>query len=375
MAILKQDVGYALRGLRRAPVFALSAVLTLALGLSAMAGMFAIADAVMFRPLPVDRPEQLISISHRTGRSRSVVSGSSRTTARERRRSPTPSAMRRGPTSLTVDGASERISIPLVTDNYFSMLGVAPAAGRLIGPNEGRARGDAPVVVLAYDYWQSRFGGDPAIVGRTVRMNGRSLTVIGVAPRGFRDRVAGAHCRVRARLDDRCLLGLFLRPPSVFDDRSARRFRVLGRLEPDVSIDEARAALAVTTASLAREYPSTHKDVELLVVPETHARPSPEVGGFLRIATTVLIGLAAIVVLITSANVTNLLMARAASREREVALRAALGARRGRLVRQFLTEAVMLALLGGMAAVPLSSSPCARFAQSGGCVGDREHRS
>jgi predicted permease len=138
----------------------------------------------------------------------------------------------------------------------------------------------------------------------------------------------------------------------VFDDRSARRFRVFGRLKVDVSIDEARAALAVTTASLAREYPSTHKDVELLVVPETHARPSVEVGGFLRIATTVLIGLAAIVVLITSANVTNLLMARAASREREVALRAALGARRGRLVRQFLTEAIVLALLGAIAAVP-----------------------
>ena len=140
---------------------------------------------------------------------------------------------------------------------------------------------------------------------------------------------------------------------SIFDDRSARRFRVLGRMRPGVSIEEARAALDVSAASLAREYPSTHKDVALLVVPETHARPSSEVGGFLRIATTVLIGLAAIVLLITSANVTNLLMARAATRGREVALRAALGARRGRIVRQFVTEAVTLGLLGGMVAVPL----------------------
>jgi predicted permease len=352
IAILRQDVGYALRGLRRAPVFAVSAVLTLALGLSAMAGMFAIADAVMFRPLPVDRPEQLISISHRTG-----APGLSFPDLQDyRARTPAlADAIGYGmrPTSLTVDGASERVSILLVTDNYFSMLGVGPAAGRLIAPNEGRARGDAPVVVLAYEYWQSRFGGDPAVVGRDVRMNGRSFTVIGVAPRGFRtESLVRIAAYAPAWMMDAFSDFFSSVSTSVFDDRSARRFRVFGRLRADVSIDEARAALAVTTASLAREYPSTHTDVELTVVPETHARPSIESGGFLRIATTVLIGLAAIVVLITSANVTNLLMARAASREREVALRAALGARRGRLVRQFLTEAVMLALLGAMAAVP-----------------------
>jgi predicted permease len=354
MEILRQDVGYALRGLRRAPIFALSAVLTLALGLSAMAGMFAIADAVMFRPLPVDRPEQLISISNRPG-----VPGLSFPDLQDYRRQ-TPALAdaighQAAPASLMVDGSSERITIHLVTDNYFSMLGVPPAAGRLIAPNEGRARGDAPVVVLAYEYWQSRFGGNPGVVGRTVRINGRSFTVIGVTPRGFHTE---SLVRIAAYVPAWMIDAFSAYSPSapsrqsVFDDRSARRFRVLGRLKAGVSIDEARAALAVTTASLAREYPATNKDVELFVVPETHARPSIETGGFLRIATTVLMGLAAIVVLITSANVTNLLMARAASREREVALRAALGARRGRLVRQFLTEAVILALLGGVAAVP-----------------------
>jgi predicted permease len=354
-AIVRQDVGYALRGLRRAPVFTLSAVLTLALGLSAMAGMFAIADAVMFRPLPVDRPEQLISISNRPG-----APGLSFPDLQDYR-GHTPALVdalgyQARPASLTVDGSSERITIHLVTDNYFSMLGVLPAAGRLIAPNEGRARGDAPVVVLAYEYWQSRFGGNPAVVGRTVRINGRSFAVIGVAPRGFHtESLVRIAAYVPAWMIDAFSDYFSASAPSaqsIFDDRSARRFRVLGRLSAGVSIDEARAALAVTTASLAREYPSTNKDVELFVVPETHARPSIESGGFLRIATTVLIGLAAIVVLITSANVTNLLMARAASREREVALRAALGARRGRLVRQFLTEAVMLGLLGVMTAIP-----------------------
>jgi predicted permease len=356
LAILRQDVGYALRGLRRAPVFTLSAVLTLALGLSAMAGMFAIADAVMFRPLPVDRPGQLISISHRTG----VPSLSFPDLQDYRRRTPALAdaiGYQARPASLTVDGASERIMVHFATDNYFSMLGVTPAAGRLIAPNEGRARGDAPVVVLSYEYWQLRFGADPAAVGRTVRMSGQPFTVIGVAPRGFRTESlvridAYAPAWMIEAFSGHYFSGSSPSAQSVFDDRSARRFRVLGRLKANVSIDEARAALALTTASLAREYPATHKDVELLVVPETHARPSIETGAFLRIATTVLIGLAAIVVLVTSANVTNLLMARAASREREVALRAALGARRGRLVRQFLTEAVMLALLGVVAAIP-----------------------
>ncbi len=354
VAILRQDVAYALRGLRRAPIFALSAVLTLALGLSAMAGMFAIADAVMFRPLPVDRPEQLISISNRTG-----APGLSFPDLQDYR-SQTPVladaiGYQLRPISLTVNGASERITAEFVTDNYFSMLGVPPAAGRLIAPNEGRARGDAPVVVLSYEYWQSRFDGDSAVVGRTVRMSGQSFTVIGVAPRGFRteslvriDAYAPAWM-TEAFSDDSPSTPS---AQSIFNDRSARRFRVLGRLKANVSVDEARAALALTTASLARQFPSTHKDVELTVVPETHARPSIESAGFLRIATTVLLGLAAIVVLITSANVTNLLMARAASRGREVALRTALGARRGRLVRQFMTEAIILALLGAMAAVP-----------------------
>jgi len=138
-----------------------------------------------------------------------------------------------------------------------------------------------------------------------------------------------------------------------FDDRSVRTFSVLGRLKPGISLEEARAALTVRAARLARDYPETHKNISLRVIPETHARPNPNLGGFLRVAATALAGLASVLVLITSANVANLLMARAASRSREVALRAALGARRGRLARQFLTESVTLALLGGVVAIPV----------------------
>ena len=352
VTILVQDVVYALRALRRAPVFAASAVLTLGFGMSAMTGMFTIVNAIMLRPLAVDRPEQLVSISNRTG----FPYGLSFLDLQDYRQlsAVLTDAVGYAPGVAALDAGdgAERTTIEMVTDNYFSVLGVQPAAGRLIQPNEGRAPGDAPVIVLAHRYWQSRFAGDPAIVGRSVRLNGQPFTIIGVASPSF----GGTETLVRvAAYVPAWMFDMFSAPTadSVLDDRARRLFTVLGRLQPGVSLAQARAALGVRAAALARDYPSTHKDVSLQVVPETHTRPNPEIAPFLRVAAPALAGLAALLLLITSANVANLLMARAASRGREVALRAALGARRGRIVRQFLTEAVVLALLGTMVAVPI----------------------
>jgi predicted permease len=353
LAILKQDVGYALRALRRAPAFAISAVLTLAIGMSAITGMAAVLNAVMFRPLAVDQPERLVSISNQSRLSHYVSYKDLQDYRAET--SVLSDAIGYVPRVATVSmsGRSERITLELVTDNYFSMLGVQPAVGRLIQPNEGRAPGEAPVVVLSYEYWQSRFNGDPSIVGRSVRLGSHPFTVIGVSARSFR----GTESLVRVSayvpfwmVDS--FMGWFEGQP-MFEDRSARSLTVLGRLKPGISLEQARAALVVRAARLGRDYPDVHNDISLRVIPETHARPNPSLGGFLRIAATVLAGLAGVLVLITSANVASLLMARAASRSREVALRAALGARRGRLARQFLTESVTLALLGGVVAIPV----------------------
>ena len=185
VAILRQDVGYALRALRRAPVFAASAVLTLALGMSAMTGMFADRERGHV-PAAAGRSSRAAHLDQQPhGRRRSCRFRTCRTTARETPVLADAIGYVPRPASLNVDGRRRAHHLELVTDNYFSMLGVQPAAGRLIQPNEGRARGDAPVVVLAYEYWQSRFGGDPAVVGRTVRLNGRPFTVIGVASRRF----------------------------------------------------------------------------------------------------------------------------------------------------------------------------------------------
>jgi predicted permease len=353
-AILRQDVGYALRGLRRAPVFALSAVLTLAIGMSAMIGMAAVLNAVMFRPLVVSHPEQLISISNQSGMShyvsyKDLVDYGAETSVLSDAIGFVPRAA-----TLNASGSVERITIELVTDNYFSMLGVQqPAAGRLIQPNEGRAPGDAPVVVLSYAYWQSRFGGDPSVIGRTVRLSSHPFTVIGVSARSFRG--TESLLRVSAYVPFWMINAFMSWTPGqpVFEDRSVRSLTVLGRLQPGVSLEHARAALHVRAGLLARDHPDIHKDLRLRVIPETHARPNPNLGEFLRVAATLLAGLAGVLVLITSANVANLLMARAVSRSREVALRAALGARRGRLARQFLTEGVTLALLGGIVAIPV----------------------
>jgi len=353
LVILKQDVGYALRGLRRAPVFAASAVLTLAIGMSAITGMAAVLNAVMFRPLSVEDPQQLVSISHQDGLSHYVSYKDLEDYQAES--SVLSDAIGYVPRAATVnvDGSTERITLELVTDNYFSMLGVQPSAGRLIQPNEGRAPGDAPVVVLSYDYWQARFDGDPSIVGRSVRLGSRPFTVIGVSARSFRG--TESLLRISAYVPF-WMVDAFMswvEGQSTFEDRSVRSLSVLGRLKPGASLEQARAALHVRAALLARDYPKTHRDISLRVIPETHARPNPSLGGFLRIAATVLAGLAGVLVLITSANVANLLMARAASRGREIALRAALGARRGRLARQFLTESVVLALLACMVAIPV----------------------
>ena len=350
----RRDIQHALRSLRRAPVFAGAAVLTLAVGLTAVIAIFAILNAFMFRPMPVDRPEELVSIGSGPDRHVGLPHGISFLDLQDYRQEHASFVDLLGynvdVAGLNVDNVTERITMYSVTDNYFTLLGVQPAIGRLIQPNEGRARGDAPVIVLTHEYWLARFGGDPSIVGRAVRLNGRPFTIIGVAPQPF----DGAHSLIRPSayvplwMHDELTEG-----GTILESRESHQMWVLGRLQPGVSLSQARAALDLKAAALAREYPATNKGVSLVVIPETHARPNPNIGPFFRVAATAFAGLAALLLLITSANVTNLLMARAVAREREVALRAALGAGRGRLVRQLLTESVLLAALAGIVALPL----------------------
>ena len=354
----RRDVRHALRTLLRSPVFTGAAVLTMAVGVTAVIVIFAVLNAFMLRPMPVERPEELVSVSTAPDRHVSTPHGVSFPDLQDYRQERTTFVDLAGynveVAGLNADNATDRITMYSVTDNYFTLLGVRPAIGRLIQPNEGRARGDAPVIVLTHEYWQARFGGDPSIVGRSVRLNGRPFTVIGVTPPPF----DGAHSLLRPS----AYVPLWMRGElvestasrSILEARDRHQLWVLGRLRPGVSLEQARAAMEVKAATLAREYPVSNGGVSVVVLPETHSRPIPPIGPFFRVAATVFAGLAALLLLITSANVTNLLMARAVSREREVVLRG-LGAGRSRLVRQLLTESVLLAVLAGVVAVPVAA--------------------
>ncbi len=356
LSILRQDVAYAVRMLRGALTFSAAAIATLALGIGATTGLFTILNAFLFRPLPVSRPGELVSVATLDHHIELPHGLSFRDLEDYRADNPAfvdlfgfaPSAL-----AMNAGGGAERIGVEYCTGNYFSVLGVPPALGRVIEPPEGRTAGDAPVMVLAYDYWRTRFGGDPSVVGRVVRINGHATTIIGVAAQHF----DGTEALIRVSGYVPVSFADILEPPmrrehSVLEARDQHTLRVLGRLRDGVSLDQARAAMAVKTAALARQYPETDKDVSLLIVPETAARPEPATGPWFRIAAGAFTVLAALLLVITSANIANMLLARAAARGREVAIRAAMGARRGRLVRQLLTEGVVLAALGGAIAIP-----------------------
>jgi predicted permease len=352
-AILRQDLAYALRTLRRTPAFTGAAVLALAIGISASASIFTIINAFLFRPLPVERPNELVSIATLGDHHIEMPHGISYRDLQDYAGLTDVFSGLIGyqPRGLWLDAGTgaERIIAEAITDNGFSMLGVRPAAGRVFTEADART----PVVVLSHDYWHTRFGGDATVVGRSLRLNGQPFTVIGVTNQRF----AGLQSLIR--------VSAFLPLSTVqtqdeavgldwYENRDRHQLLVIGRLRPDVGIERAKAALATKVGVLAGQYPSTNKGTPLLVVPERFARPLPQNGPMFHVAAAVLSLLAALLLCITSANIANLLLARASSRGREIGLRSALGARRGRIVRQLLTESVVLALLGSAAAVLLA---------------------
>jgi predicted permease len=354
-AMLRQDLAYTLRTLRRTPGFTAAALLTLAIGISASASIFTIINAFLFRPLPADRPEELVSIATLGDRHIEMPHGLAYRDLQDYGRLTDVFSGLLGyqPQGVWFDAGNgaDRIVIEAVTENAFALLGVPPAAGRVLSPADAHQ----PVIVLSHEYWRSRFAGDPSIVGRSVRLNGERFTIVGVAGEQF----AGLESLIRVSAfmpltaidvlrQDRAASTAF------FESRSGHQIAVVGRLKRGVSIEQARAALAIETNALAREYPDTNAGNALMIVPETQARPVPQNGPMFHVAAGVLALLAGLLLCITSANIANMLLARAASRGREVALRSALGARRGRIVRQLFTESVVLAVLGSLGAVLLA---------------------
>jgi predicted permease len=347
------DVRYAARMLAKSPAFTLLAMLTLAVGIGANTAVFSVVNSFLFHPLPVRDPGRLVVVANGTDDYQSPHEVSNADFKDFQSQSDTFADMTAYLihfSGLTADNRSERVLATYVKGNYFLALGLQPALGRLFLPKEGETLDADPVIVLGYSYWKQRFNGDASIVGKTVILNGQPVTVVGVAPSGFFGTFFIVESNVYVPLG---MLGNDAESKKIFNNRGERQLRALAHLKPGVTIEEARVSLQGIADRLNKEYPETNKDLRMAVIPETLARPEASSASLWPLIASVFLGLVGMVLLVTCVNVTNLLLARASVRSKEIAIRAALGAGRGRLFRQVLAESLLLAGLGGAAGAAL----------------------
>jgi putative ABC transport system permease protein len=333
---LARDLRFGLRILTKNPWITLAAVIALAIGIAANNTVFTIVNAILLRDLPFEQPDRIVAIGARAGNGRTLTAGVSYPDAEGWR-----SAVRTfeglgvmRETTMNVGDAQatpERVIGAYISAGAFGVLRQRPTLGRDLSPDDDR-RGAVPVVILGHSLWRNRYGADPGVLGRTVRVNGLPSIVIGVMPDGFR-------FPTRSRLWQ----PLALLPDRILADRGARELSAFGRLAAGITIDQATADLSGIGGALAQQYPDTNRDVAPIVAPY-HER---SVGRRGQSALPVLMGVVGAVLLIACANVANLLLSRAAARSHEIAIRMAIGAGRAQIVRQLLIESLLLATIAG----------------------------
>jgi putative ABC transport system permease protein len=351
MSSLIKDIRYAVRSLIKRPGFVAVAVITLALGIGANTAIFSLVNTVLLRSLPVDRPGEIVSVAVRAkDDSMSALSYPNYKDFRDR--NDVLSGMlvyRFVPLSLSRGGNNERIWGYEVSGNYFDVLNVKATRGRTFLPEEDKTKLSHPVVVLGYEAWQRRFGGDPNLVDKDILINNHQFRVIGIAPEGFKgtEFVYSPEIWLTASMME------WAEPGATWlDDRNSKNFFGIGRLKPGVSARQAEASLNLLSQQLAKEYPDSNEGQSVKIGPPGFILP--DLRGAVVSFTWVMMAAVGLVLLVTCTNLAGLMLARATDRRKEIAIRLAMGANRIRLIRQLLTESILLSFIGGLAGLMLA---------------------
>src|SRR5580698_9290612 len=356
---LSQDLQSGVRMLKKSPGFTFVAILSLALGIGANTAIFTIINAVFLHPLPVQEPARLAEMFTRDTKTVNANTAFQLTATslpnyedyRDQNTVFTGLAAVTFPLPLNWGGQAEpqQLQAVMVSPNFFDVLGVKAYRGRFLYPDEGKKIGADPVVVLSYALWARRFGSDPGVVGQTISLNATSYTIIGVAPPNFKGIVSLAPpdiLWIPLSMRDYVLTGQL---KELENHRRMRWISIVGRLKPHVTVDQARPAMKTIASALEKEYPRDNPGRTCELYPLNQSALGINQRAQFSLAGGVLMGVVGLVLLIACVNLANLLLAQAAKREKELTLRAALGAGRFRLVRQLLTESALLSLAGGLA--------------------------
>ncbi len=346
---LFQDLRFAFRQLRKAPSFTATALLTMALGVGANTAIFSLVNSLLLKPLPVPNPEQIATLVPRenNGPLQQALSWNEYKQVRDQVGSSFSDVFAY---TINLDGLAVkdqqpgRILTAYVSGNFFDGLGLKPAAGRLFLRSEGEIPGRDPVIVLGYDYWQQRFNGDPNVIGRPATLDGHPMTIIGVAPNGFGGLQSFVTAAAYLPISELPVSGT---PAEAINSWQNRMFIVNGRLRSGANLKQANAALNLVAQGITRLHPDVEKNLSIEAFPEPQLRINAGDPNMMFVIAGLFLSLALMVLLLACVNVANLVMVRATARVREMAIRTALGAQSSRLIRQMITESVMLALLGG----------------------------